>query len=191
MTKIEISDLIERIVVCDDQQAFKLVYQHYFIRLFRLSYSIVKLKELAEEIANDALVMLWTKRSRLPAIHNLDLYLYTSVKNDAIAKLSKEQAKYTTDISTAIGEDLKITADPEKLMISAEMMKQLADAIASLPPRCRLIFKLIKEDGLKYKEVATLLDLSVKTVEAQMAIAVRKILAATQLQTTTQKLPQL
>lgn len=171
----------------DDQQAFKIIYQHYFIRLFRLSFSIVKMKELAEEIANDALVILWNKRSRLPAIRNLDLYLYVSVKNDSLAKLSKEQAKYTTDISTAMGEDLRITADPEMLMISAEMMKQLTAAIAGLPPRCRLIFKLIKEDGLKYKEVAALLDLSVKTVEAQLAIAVRKILAATQLHTPSRK----
>ncbi|HEY9260533.1 RNA polymerase sigma-70 factor [Chitinophaga sp.] len=188
MTKISISELIERIVMYDDQQAFKIIYQHYFIRLFRLSFSIVKLKELAEEITNDALVMLWNKRSRLPAIDNLDLYLYTCIKNDSIAKLNKEQAKYTTDISTAAGEMLKITLDPEKLMISAEMMKQLTEAIASLPPRCRLIFKLIKEDGMKYKEVAALLDLSVKTVEAQLTIAVRKILAATQLQTNTPKL---
>ncbi len=43
------------------------------------------------------------------------------------------------------------------------------------PPRCRIIFKLVKEDGLKYREVAELLQLSVKTVEAQMAIALRRI----------------
>lgn len=175
----------------DDQQAFKLIYQHYFIRLFRLSFSIVKTKELAEEITNDALVMLWHKRTRLPAIHNLDIYLYTAVKNDSVTKLNKEQAKYTTDISTVMGEMVQITADPEKLMISAEMAKQLTAAIASLPPRCRLIFKLIKEDGMKYKEVAALLDLSVKTVEAQLTIAVKKIMTVTQLRVNSRKTSQL
>ncbi|MBV7530655.1 RNA polymerase sigma-70 factor [Chitinophaga sp. sic0106] len=189
MTKIAISEIIEKIVMFDDQQAFKLIYQHYFIRLFRLSFSIVKTKELAEEITNDALVMLWNKRSRLPAIHNLDVYLYTVVKNESITKLSKEQAQYTTDLSTVAGEMVHITADPEKLMISAEMGKQLNAAIAGLPPRCRLIFKLIKEDGMKYKEVATLLDLSVKTVEAQLTIAVKKIMAATQLRVISPKTP--
>jgi len=44
-----------------------------------------------------------------------------------------------------------------------------------MPPKCKIIFKLIKEDGLKYQEVAELLDLSVKTVESQMAIALRRI----------------
>jgi RNA polymerase sigma factor (sigma-70 family) len=65
--------------------------------------------------------------------------------------------------------------DPEKLMLTEEMMRQIKKAINDLPPRCRLIFKLIKEDGLKYREVAELLQLSVKTVEAQMAIALRRL----------------
>ena len=65
--------------------------------------------------------------------------------------------------------------DPEQLMITEEMVRQIRKAVNDLPPRCRLIFKLIKEDGLKYKETAELLQLSVKTVEAQMAIALRRI----------------
>ena len=60
-------------------------------------------------------------------------------------------------------------------MISAEAIKQIQEAIQELPPRCRLIFKLVKEEGLKYKEVAELLQLSVKTVENQMSLAFKKI----------------
>ena len=65
--------------------------------------------------------------------------------------------------------------DPEKLMITEEVFRQIRQAVNDLPPRCRLIFKLIKEDGLRYKEVAEILHLSIKTVEAQMAIALRRI----------------
>ena len=65
--------------------------------------------------------------------------------------------------------------DPEQLMMTEEMMRQIRQAVNNLPPRCRLIFKLVKEDGLKYKEVAELLQLSIKTIEAQMAIALRRI----------------
>ena len=60
-------------------------------------------------------------------------------------------------------------------MLTAEMMNRVQKAINELPPRCQLIFKLIKEDGLKYREVADLLHLSLKTIETQMAIAIRKI----------------
>lgn len=65
--------------------------------------------------------------------------------------------------------------DPEKLMITEEVFRQIRQAVNDLPPRCRLIFKLIKEDGLRYKEVAEILHLSIKTVEAQMAIALRRV----------------
>jgi RNA polymerase sigma-70 factor (ECF subfamily) len=60
-------------------------------------------------------------------------------------------------------------------MLTAEMVARIHKAIGGLPPRCQLVFKLIKEDGLKYQQVADLLNLSVKTVENQMTIALRKI----------------
>ena len=60
-------------------------------------------------------------------------------------------------------------------MLTAEMMNRVQKAINDLPPRCQLIFKLVKEDGLKYREVAELLQVSIKTVENQMAIAIKKI----------------
>jgi RNA polymerase sigma factor (sigma-70 family) len=63
----------------------------------------------------------------------------------------------------------------EQLMITAEMMRQVQNAIMQLTPKCKLVFKLVKEDGLKYKEVATLLNLSLKTIENQITIALRRI----------------
>ncbi|MEI9806509.1 MAG: sigma-70 family RNA polymerase sigma factor [Bacteroidota bacterium] len=58
------------------------------------------------------------------------------------------------------------------------MMDRMHQVIETLPPRCKMIFKLIREDGLKYKEVAEILNISVNTIDAQMAIAVKKICAA-------------
>ena len=66
-------------------------------------------------------------------------------------------------------------SDPEMMMITAEMGQRIRLAINTLPARCRLIFKLIKEDGLSYRETADLLELSLKTVENQMTIAFKKI----------------
>jgi RNA polymerase sigma-70 factor (ECF subfamily) len=67
------------------------------------------------------------------------------------------------------------TLNPEQLMITAEMVRRINSAINSLPPRCKLVFKLVKEDGLPYKEVADILDISIKTIDNQLAIALRKI----------------
>jgi RNA polymerase sigma factor (sigma-70 family) len=61
------------------------------------------------------------------------------------------------------------------LMITADMLAMIQQAINQLPPKCKIIFKLTKEDGLKYREVAEILNISVKTVENQLAIALHKI----------------
>jgi RNA polymerase sigma-70 factor (ECF subfamily) len=67
---------------------------------------------------------------------------------------------------------------PEDELISAELAKKLSQAIRELPSQCRIIFQLVKEDGLKYKEVASILDISVLTVRNQVAIALKKLEAA-------------
>ena len=87
----------------------------------------------------------------------------------------QQKKRYSFSLDEVLVELKSIHFDPEQLMITAEMVKRIHQAIQQLPPKCRLIFKLVKEDGLKYREVAELLHLSVKTIEAQMAIALRRI----------------
>jgi DNA-directed RNA polymerase specialized sigma24 family protein len=76
-------------------------------------------------------------------------------------------------------------------MITSEMMANMQHAIDDLPPRCKMIFKLIREDGLKYKEVSDILNISVNTIDAQMAIAVRKICTALHIKNSSKSLQQL
>ena len=64
------------------------------------------------------------------------------------------------------------------MMITADMVNKILEAVNQLPPRCKLVYKFIKEDGLRYKEVAAILNISVKTIDNQLAIALKKIGAA-------------
>jgi len=64
---------------------------------------------------------------------------------------------------------------PEKTLINSEMLKKINAAIDQLPPRCKMVFKLVREDGLSYKEVGAILNISPKTVDAQMMIAVKQV----------------
>ncbi len=79
------------------------------------------------------------------------------------------------DIELLCNRFIRFEPDPEAMLVSSETVGMLMNAIDRLPPKGKLIFKLIKEDGLKYKDVATLLNLSVKTVEAQLSNALKKI----------------
>lgn len=178
MDKTETLKCLQKIAVKDDRQAFGELYRNYFRKLFIFCLSIVRSKEPAEEIVNDVFVHIWEKRSLLKEVENAEVYLYVAVKNRSLDYIRKAPLFATEDINTISSESITFTLDPERLMITAEMKKKIEAAVDQLPPRCKLIFKLIKEDGLKYKEVASILELSIKTVEAQLTIAMKKLTTA-------------
>lgn len=172
---IAINILPDKLTGLNDEQAFEECYRQYFVRLYRFCFSIVHQKQPAEDIVHDVFMHLWKKRAASAGIRNVEVYLYVSVKNLSLNYIRNSSSLRTIDIAERSHEYIQFNADPETLLVHAEAVKKLAAAIQGLPPRCKLIFKLIKEDGLKYKDVALLLDLSVKTVEAQLAIAMKKI----------------
>jgi len=171
----EIDCLVEKIVHEDDHGAYKQLFELYYHRLFRFAYSITRSKESAEEIVSDVFIKIWIKRKSLAEVTNRHLYLYICTKNQSINYLAKIRKNESFSLDECVVEFQSIYFDPEQLLITAEMLKRIHSAINQLPPKCQLVFKLIKEDGLRYKEVAELLGLSIKTIENQMAIALRKL----------------
>ena len=166
-------------VSAGDEAAFTQLYLHFGKKLIQFAVSLVRSKEIAEELVEDVFVKLWANRSRIKEIENLTVYIYVSVKNKALNTLSHKAHELIAApfdyLDTTVDE---FTPDPYNLMITVEMMSRMREAIESLPPRCKLIFKLVREDGLKYKEVAEVLNISVNTIDVQMAIAVKKICTA-------------
>jgi RNA polymerase sigma-70 factor (family 1) len=169
-----IQDLQQRIALYDDQSAYKELFALFFKSLQQFAISFVRSPEAAEEIVSDVFIKVWKKRAALHRILNLKLYLFISTRNGSFNYL-RTQKKVLLPADQYFVQLQSIYFNPEKLMLTAEMMNRVQKAINDLPPRCQLIFKLIKEDGLKHKEVAELLHLSLKTVENQMTIAIRKI----------------
>lgn len=166
----------ERIAFFDDQSAFRKLFFHLYDFLLACAHAILKNRETAEEVVLDTFVNLWGNRDRLPEVANIQVYLYVSVKNLSLKAVAREKRRYEVCWEEAVHEDeTTSTPSPEELLISNEIVRQIEHAIESLPPKCKIIFKMVREDGLKYKEVAQILDISVRTIDAQMAIATKKI----------------
>ncbi len=170
-----IKRLLSAIAFTNDQAAYKELFLLLHGRLKQFAYSILKSQEEAEELVSDLFVKVWEKRDQLTTIDSPLLYFYATAKNLAFNRLNKQKRQQNIRPEEWLVQLNSIYFDPEQLMMTEEMMRQIRQAVNNLPARCRLIFKLVKEDGLKYKEVAELLQLSVKTIEAQMAIALRRI----------------
>ncbi|WP_142686575.1 RNA polymerase sigma-70 factor [Chitinophaga polysaccharea] len=164
---------LQRRIYTGDTQAFKELYDSCCTSLLQLAMAIVHTREMAEEIVADVFISVWKKRNDLNQVANLKWYLYAATRNISLNYLRKYAHKKTVHLDEAQMPEYE--TDPEAQLISNEMMRHINTAISELPPQCRLIFRLVKEDGLKYREVAALLNVSIKTVENQVGIALKKL----------------
>ena len=163
---------VYEMALSDSQIALKSLYMAYFGPLMRFTGMYVSSPAEAEEIVSDTFLAIWNNRKQLPGIGNFDSYIYTVARHKAISYYRKqhlEQDEIPIDLFTSA------ETTPEEELISREGIRRLNLAIDLLPAKCKMAFKLVREDKLKYKEVAAILDISVKTLEAHLANAVRKL----------------
>jgi RNA polymerase sigma-70 factor (ECF subfamily) len=135
-------------------------------------------KEIAEDIVQEKFVYIWEHRLRLEKITSLKSYLFTAVKHSAINHLKKHFNKNTDYCLENLSENnLHDTLpDPSELLENKELAIVLNKALTDLPEKCRIIFTMKKMGECTNKEIARKLDISVKTVEAQMTIAFKKLM---------------
>ena len=179
-----IKDLFDSICQQDDMAAYQQLFGIMEAPLIAFIKALVGAEEVAEELYSDLFVKIWARRHTLPAAAQPRNYIYTMARNLALDFLKKERHLHSiefNDIDPLLVKDQSPT--PEEQVISKEMIRKIESAINILPARCRLIFKMVKEDGFKYKEVAALLGISVHTVEVQMSIALKKVAASVKFKT--------
>jgi RNA polymerase sigma-70 factor (ECF subfamily) len=170
-----ILELQERIALYEDMKAYSQLYELLYEGLYRLAYSLVRSSEVSEEIVSDVFIKVWQIRSKLMEIEHLRVYLFTIAKNFSLNYITKNYKNLTVSLDDIDVEAVVEFSGPAEMCISADIVRQIRKTIQQLPPQCRLIFQLVKEEGLKYKEVAAILAISPLTVRNQLAIAVRKI----------------
>ncbi len=172
---IEIHELIKRISQSDDQIAFRKLFDFYYPRLLNFAQYLLESKYASDLVISTVFTELWKRRKKLPKISGFDNYLLKATKNTCLNYLRDDRRLRFEKIDAHECKLAKSVESPEDKFISNEMRTEIVRAIDSLPPKCRQIFELIREDGFKYKEVAELLEISEKTVENQMGRAYSKL----------------
>lgn len=166
---------VDEITLFDSQSAFKSLYHHYFDRLLRFVYLYIPSRSEAEEIVSDTFLSIWNNRKKLPAVNNFDAYIYTITRYKTISYLRSHHENKVSINEVTVDLFAHTETTPEDDLITKEDIKQLNEAINSLPDKCKMAFKMVREDKMKYKDVATILDISVKTVEAHITTATRRL----------------
>ena len=164
----------------DGEKGFKLVFETYYPRLLRFANTYVDDRFEAENIVQDVFLKLWEKRASLPADINMQAYLLTMVKNQCMDFLRHRKIVEEHFVDWEIVEQQEDAfnyyainqLDPEQMDV--ESLERLVEkAIIDLPKQCRRVFELSRYEGLKYKEIAERLGISVKTVETHISNALK------------------
>lgn len=153
-----------------NEKAFNQIFDLYYPCLCFFSDKILHDFDLSRSIVQQVFVDLWIKRDKLH-IDSLKSYLFQSVRNASldVLKHRKAESKY---LSTLPNSESGQYTD---LLEEAEMADKINRAIHKLPQKCREIFILCRFEELKYSEIALRLNISVKTVEMQVGIALKKL----------------
>jgi RNA polymerase sigma-70 factor, ECF subfamily len=150
------------------------LFRLYQPMLFRLAFRLVREEEVAKDLVQNVFFQLWQNRHKIELGPSTKSYLYKATTHGALNYLERNRRKnYLHQQLTWLTSEAT-TGGPETLVVQ-ELQNHIQQAIDRLPPKCKVIFLLNRQEGLRYKQIAEQMDLSLKTVENQMGIALEKL----------------
>lgn len=159
----------------DDEKALKELFDMYFGKLVETAMYYVNDHSAAQEIVSDVFIKLWNNRSNLEKIININSYLFTAIKRQSLNYIRDNNKKLHLSLDESDHDIIVELNSPEEMLLSKEFVEILNHAVQELPSKCRLVYSLVKDDGMKYIEVAETLNISIKTVEMHVGKALKRI----------------
>ncbi len=154
-----------------DHVSFKKLFDSYYQILLIESLHYLNSIEAAEDVTQQLFVKVWEKRKKIFFQGSILSYLKVSIKNACLNTIEKQNVhnryqRYELDFRPI----------PNSQNLSDPFLAdRIANAIESLPDKCKIVFKKNRFEGLKYKEIADEMNISIKTVENQMGKALSQL----------------
>lgn len=161
----------KRQIQSGDKEAFRLLYTKYFTPLCRFIFLYVRDEMDAEELATDVFLRVWEKREELDFSLSLKAYLFEAGRNKAFNFIRDQKERVTLDFL----EETNSGYNQEEELELKELQRLIEEAVCHLPHRCQTIFRKSRDENKTYREIAEELNLSTKTIEAQINIAIKLI----------------
>jgi len=156
-----------------DSSAFEKVFKLHYVPLCNYAIKFVRLPEIAEEVVQEVFIYLWEKRRTIQINGSINAYLFRAVRNRSINYLKLQLPKDNNkEALSPVMEVVDPVHDEDNLK---ELKFKIDKAIDNLPRQCKIIFNLSRNAGLTYAEIAEEMGISIKTVENQISIALKKL----------------
>ena len=156
-----------------DHTAFDTIFRQWYAPIVRAANRVLHDPAVAEELSQEVFLELWRRRAMLAPDSSIAGYLMQAVRNRALNHLRHLQVQKKSAVYVEALREPAEHADAETQ--AGELQDAIRDAIAALPPRTREVFLMSRERHLRYSEIADLLGVSVKAVEANMSRALRQL----------------
>lgn len=170
VTDIELCERMKR----GDIDAYRQIYDRYHSQLYYYALRFLKMPELAEDVIHDVFLKLWEIREQLKPEFGIVGYLYKISRNQ-VFKLIKKISTEAELRSKVIGIIEEQCIDAEANLQWNEYAQLLGGAIDQLPPQCKKVFNLCRQEGKTYDEAAQILGISKHTVKEHMMAAMKNI----------------
>lgn len=157
-----------------DKAAFEELFRSYFTPLCSFAQKFVYDVDEAKDIVHNVFINLWNKRDDIDMQTSLKSYLFQGVQNRSLNYIRdhKKLVQFDTPQSEA---ELNLYLESRDHLETSEAESRINHALDDLPEKCREIFLMNRFDGLKYREIAEKLNISIKTVETQMSRALKSL----------------
>lgn len=158
-----------------DENAFKYFFDTYYDDLCNFVNSYLRDEKLSEDVVQSIFINLWEKRNSLPSDCSIKSYLYTASKNKSLNNIRNVKNKNRI-VGMLFAQPNVFSDERADLFLEFEELKMIiSNAVEGLPKQCKMIYQLSRDEGLTNKEIAERLGITIKTVENQMTIAIRKL----------------
>lgn len=152
---------------------FEEIFKMHYKMLCNAANKILNDADTAEDVVQDVFVKFWSKRENMNIIHSVKSYLYRATINTSLNYLESNKKIIRLKDTEHSSESLTINSGEE--LSHKELKNKIDEAIDQLPPKCKVIFVLSRNEGMKYQQIADHLGISVKTVENQMGKALKML----------------
>lgn len=152
----------------------KYLFDKYYAELCRLAFRYTGRSDVAEDVVQEVFINIWSTRFTLNYKGNIKPCLIKSAINASLNYIKSKYGRQAFEDDNKLSE-YSANIGFEEDLESKELDKLLKIAIDQLPEKCRVIFSMSRLSGLSHKEIAENLDISTKTIEAQITIALKKI----------------
>jgi RNA polymerase sigma-70 factor (ECF subfamily) len=167
------SELLARLA-SEDVRAFEVIFKEYYSKVYAFAIGLVKEPDDADDITQLVFIKLWNYRQRLGMVRNLDAYLYQITRNTFLDFIEKRKLKQHEFDLERLAEMSDTDSPLEEL--AANELKLLVDmVVANMPDQRKRIYKLSREQGMSNQEIAEALNISKKTVENHLNLALKEL----------------